>query len=62
MDEAQDLLSDENGDIDASIAYFLFTTHHILPHEVLNLSVREKALIVAMAEKEKKYMDSMKNK
>ena len=60
MDEAEDLLSDENDDTDASIAYFLFTTHHILPHEVLNLSVREKAVIIAMAKKEKAYLDSMK--
>ena len=61
MEEAEQILEDED-DVEASIAYFLFVNHHILPHEVLNLDGREKAFIIAMAKREKKFMDSMKNK
>lgn len=61
MDEATQIIEDDE-DGDASIAYFLFVNHGILPHEVLKLDGREKAMIIAMAKKEKENLDKIKNK
>ena len=51
---------DDDFDIDATLAYYLFVNHGILPHEVLNMDVREKALVLAMAQKEIKNRPSGK--
>lgn len=51
MDECSAILDDDY-DIDAVLAYYLFVNHGILPHNVLSMDTREKALVLAMAQKE----------
>lgn len=39
-------------DRDTAVAYYLCVRHGVLPHTVLDIPEREKALILAMAQKE----------
>jgi hypothetical protein len=59
MDECRAILDDDY-DIDSVLAYYLFVNHGILPHNVLNMDTREKALVLAMSQKEIKNRPSGK--
>lgn len=50
-DECEELLNDDT-DVDSALAYYLFVNYGTLPHVVLELDTREKALVLAMAKKE----------
>lgn len=39
-------------DRDTAVAYYLCVRHGVLPHTVMDMSEREKVLVLAMAQKE----------
>ena len=45
------MLADDT-DEDAAICYYMFINHGTLPHEIMNMSVREKAFVLAMIRRE----------
>lgn len=44
----------DDTDEDASLAYYLFVNHGILPHVVVEMGTREKAFVIAMVKRELK--------
>lgn len=59
MDECSAII-DDDFDVDSALAYYMFVNHGTLPHEILNMEPREKALVLAMAQKEIKSRPSGK--
>lgn len=52
MSDTCDAILEDDTDEDAAIAYYLFLNHGILPHVVMEMDVREKAFVLAMARRE----------
>lgn len=59
MDECNAILDDEF-DVDSALAYYCFVNHGTLPHQILAMEPREKAFVLAMAQKEIKSRPSVK--